>query len=706
MRTTQFREIFISAALGFFVFYIVCGYSILFVDNIGWLNNTDDSSIAYLAWEFFRAGPWLMPFGLNPNFGLELSTSIVQSNSIPIFAFIFKIFTYDVGGSFQYWGIWLLTSFLMQAYFLWLLIGLATRQLFIKVFGTLLVLFCPLMLYQASIAASTTALFPILAALYLILRPTNSRYGTYWSLVLVVSLLIHPILLAINLMLWLTSLLDRFFLKKDLHFNQLLIYFIGPAAIVNIFAGLVGYFESAYPLFNGYGSFQMNLFAPFDSSSFQGVNWSSIFLIESVKNNNTSTGFSYLGLGMIILIILAITRLFALRSTIANFTKKNAFFLCLLGLFILIALSDHIRIASWQYDLMLPSGVLNILKVFTYSGRFFWPVYYFICITSIFIVVKAFSPKISGLLILICCFLQIADEYKAIKQIHKKFSRPQSINSLNVLGSPFWDKAGHLYAKTHRVPIENPMKAWKLFAEYSLANKQGTDSIHIGLATPNRIHVENVSLIERLKAKKIDQNALYIIEDSSVILFSELSKDSANLLARIDGFNVFAPNWNTCNPCNEITKRLEIRPTYGFTRVLKISEKLNLSSEGLYANKILISGWSTPEKWGVWSKGDVSKLTIPLPDVNPEYLILKIKAFNASEKFKQIAKIKINNVSESSVTFSEPDDYIKIKLSPNYLKNDVIEIEFTLPNAISPKTLGISDDDRKLALGIEYIVFK
>jgi hypothetical protein len=135
MRVIPFKEIFIPAILGLFVFYIVCGYSILLVDNIAWLNNVGDSSIAYLAWEFFRAGPWLLPLGLNPNFGLELSTSIVQSNSIPIFAFIFKIFTFNVDGSFQYWGIWLLTSFLMQAYFLWLLISLATRQLFIKVFA-------------------------------------------------------------------------------------------------------------------------------------------------------------------------------------------------------------------------------------------------------------------------------------------------------------------------------------------------------------------------------------------------------------------------------------------------------------------------------------------------------------------------------------------------------------------------------------------
>lgn len=706
MRVILFKEIFIPAILGLFTFYIVCGYSILLVDNIAWLNNVGDSSIAYLAWEFFRAGPWLLPLGLNPNFGLELSTSIVQSNSIPIFAFIFKIFTFDVDGSFQYWGIWLLTSFLMQAYFLWLLISLATRQLFIKVFGTLLVLFCPLMLYQASTVASTTGLFPILAALYMILRPTNNRYDTYWSLVLVVSLLIHPILLAINLMLWLTSLLDRFFLKKDLNFNQLLICFIGPVTIVNIFSGLVGYFESAYPPFNGYGSFQMNLFAPFDSSSFQGVNWSSIFSITSVKNNNTSAGFSYLGLGMIILIIPAITRLFAVRILVVDFTKRNAFFLCLLGLFILIALSNHIRIANWQFDLMLPSGVLSILKVFTYSGRFFWPVYYFICIATIFIVIKSFPPKISGILILICCIFQIADESKAIKEINSKFSQTQSIINFKPLSSPFWDKAGLIYDKTLRVPIENPMRDWKIFADYSLAHKQGTDSILMSLATPSRIHVENLFLLERLNVNKIDQSALYIIEDSAVHLFSSLSNDKNNLLARIDGFNVFAPNWHSCKQCREITTGLEIDPTFGFKRVLKLGEKIPLSANGSYAGKLLTSGWAIPEKWGVWSKGNVSKLTIPLPDVNPEYLILKIKAFNASEQFKQIAKIKINNFFESSVTFSEPEDYIKIKLSPNYFKNDVIELEFTLPNAVSPKNIGLSDDDRKLALGIEYIVFK
>jgi len=706
MRIIPFREVLAPSAIGFFVFYIVCGYSILTVDNIEWLNAHDDSSIAYLAWEFFRAGPWSLPLGFNPNFGLELSTSIVQSNSLPIFAFVFKIFTSNIEGKFQYWGIWLLTSFLMQAYFLWLLMGLVTRQLFIKVFGTLLILFCPLMLYQASTIASTTGLFPILAALYLILRPTKSHYSAYWSLVLTLSLLIHPILLAINSLLWMANLLDRFFLKKEIEFNQLLKCCIGPVAIVNIFAGIVGYFESSYQVFNSYGSFQMNLFAPFDSSSFQGVNWSSIYSIESTRSNNTSTGFSYFGLGMIVIIILSITRLFTLRSLVAGFAKKNAFYLSVMGLFILIALSNHIRIANWQYDLFLPSGVLSVLKPFTYSGRFFWPVYYFISIASIFIVIKAFSPKVSGLIILICCCLQIADESAAIKEIHNKFSRPQSIKSSNKLSSPFWEKAGHLYTKTHRIPIENPLKAWKLFAEYSLSNKQGTDSIYMSLATPNKIHVENLFFIERLKVGRVDKNALYIIEDSSVILFSELSKDSANLLARIDGFNVFAPNWNTCNPCREITKGLEISQTYGLKRVLKIGEKLNLSSEGLYASKILKSGWATPERWGVWSQSHLTKLRIPLPDINPRYLILKVRAFNASNNYKQIVNIKINNKFESSVIFSNPEGYIKIKLPQEYLKNDDIDLEILLPNSISPKTIGLSNDERKLALGIEYVVFE
>ena len=46
--------------------------------NIAWLKNTD-AMFQYLAWKFFAQIPWSIPFGINPKYGLEFSSSIFCS---------------------------------------------------------------------------------------------------------------------------------------------------------------------------------------------------------------------------------------------------------------------------------------------------------------------------------------------------------------------------------------------------------------------------------------------------------------------------------------------------------------------------------------------------------------------------------------------------------------------------------------------------
>ena len=84
----------IPFALGLFVFWLVVGFSIVNPINIGWLAGGLDPTQHYLGWVFFRQGPWELPWGLNPNFGMSISSSIAFSDSIPLLAFIFKPFSF------------------------------------------------------------------------------------------------------------------------------------------------------------------------------------------------------------------------------------------------------------------------------------------------------------------------------------------------------------------------------------------------------------------------------------------------------------------------------------------------------------------------------------------------------------------------------------------------------------------------------------
>ena len=66
--------------LGFFI--LVVGFGILNPRNVGWLLADFDMTLEYLGWAFYRYSPWTFPIGMNPNFGLDISSSIIFSNSL------------------------------------------------------------------------------------------------------------------------------------------------------------------------------------------------------------------------------------------------------------------------------------------------------------------------------------------------------------------------------------------------------------------------------------------------------------------------------------------------------------------------------------------------------------------------------------------------------------------------------------------------
>ena len=80
-------------ARGTVAFFLVVGPLALNPLNIAWLMDDYDPTQHFLAWDFFRHHPWTFPVGLNPSFGLELSSSILYADLIPALAIFFKIFS-------------------------------------------------------------------------------------------------------------------------------------------------------------------------------------------------------------------------------------------------------------------------------------------------------------------------------------------------------------------------------------------------------------------------------------------------------------------------------------------------------------------------------------------------------------------------------------------------------------------------------------
>ena len=113
----------IPVIIGIAVFYIIGGNYLIDPKFIFWIKWGDPNQ-EYLGWEFFRQAPWSLPIGKNPYFGMDASTSIVYSDSIPLLAIFFKIARSYLSEPFQYFGLWSLLCFILQGVVVWQLIGI------------------------------------------------------------------------------------------------------------------------------------------------------------------------------------------------------------------------------------------------------------------------------------------------------------------------------------------------------------------------------------------------------------------------------------------------------------------------------------------------------------------------------------------------------------------------------------------------------
>ena len=80
--------------LFFTLFSLLLSGTFLGIENlrfseIDWLLGGGDISNAQNGWTFFKNDKWHFPLGKNPNYGLEISNSIIFTDSIPLLAFLF-----------------------------------------------------------------------------------------------------------------------------------------------------------------------------------------------------------------------------------------------------------------------------------------------------------------------------------------------------------------------------------------------------------------------------------------------------------------------------------------------------------------------------------------------------------------------------------------------------------------------------------------
>jgi hypothetical protein len=137
-----------------------------------------------------------------------------------------------------------------------------------------------------------------------------------------------------------------------------------------------------------------------------------------------------------------------------------------------------------------------------------------------------------------------------------------------------------------------------------------------------------------------------------------------------------------------------------------IGKKIDFSSSNTRC--FLKSGWSSSnEDWGIWSLGNEAKLSLFMPKNNPKYLLMDVRSFVNAKQPTQNVEITVDGQSAQKFSLSRfEDNQIKVRIPSSAFGKEWLDITFKLPNAVSPKALGMAPDDRILGIGLKNVVFE
>ena len=492
LESDSFKEgmlFFSGFFIGALLFILTYGTRVIDFTYDNWIFSLHDPDIRqhYVGWCAYRVSPWFFPPGLADNLSHPFQMSVLWSDSIPLFACFFKLFSGLLPETFQYLGFFGFLSFSLTGGFFALLTFSLTKNPYLSICACFPLTLNYPMLQRMFYHTSLTAQWIIVLPLWLWLSsdenathisdaeaaadPAASKYlkkhsnkSLLWALLGFSSITIHPYLWAVAAAILIIKEAERLLQdysatrcgKPRPHsFAHLKTTLLSPLLNLLVFASssfaglyLEGALEGQVSAAYGLGGFSSNLNSFFNPHEFKA-------LLPSLPlfHEQQYEGFCYLGVGMLIFIALsALVSLkartkssflnFAFRdsSEIASCPPLSRKRICLLigtALFFIILSAFPNLTFNGRLILHIPyPGFLNkLLGIFRSNGRFIWISAFIIESLAIYAVNRHLKETFAVLLLSLCAFIQLYELspnlYELRKTTTEEYSDPSREFDLN-----------------------------------------------------------------------------------------------------------------------------------------------------------------------------------------------------------------------------------------------------------------------------------
>ena len=537
-----------SVAIGIATFGALTNWKILNPLFVRWLY-WGDPSTSYLGWQFFRKTPLIQfPIGASPNYGVGFASSIMFTDSIPLIAIPLKYLSFLLPHEFQYFGMWILAAFVLQAWFAWKMLSHFISNLPVLLFGVVLFTNAPTLIYrmvhEGSGHIGFIGQFLILWAmcLYLDEAPTKK-----WLPILVITPLIWMGFIPIIFVMYISSISQRLYSQSKPLVNKIV------AMVTSIAFGLIsiigtlwvtGGLQVSEFADSGFGYYRTSLTSLFDPQIPGLFSFSQI--IPNLNNlPGSQEGFAFLGVPSLFLIFAGFV---FFNKNNPLFSRKHLYlYIGVIGMGV-FSLSNRISILGRElFVYSIPREVLQIISPFRASGRFVWP---FVYVAMLFAVTSisrllANRKRLIAVLLFVLGVTQLIDSVPVYQNVRERYS---IIAFTPRLTSPMWDTLAQNYDHIVAIPPLNNDPGW--FELALLADKWGmsTNTTYLARFSQQKFVAALTKAQNDLDKLSFDQKTLYVITNyppnpmnQSVLDKFGPAKNEHTTSYSIDGFTVIAP---------------------------------------------------------------------------------------------------------------------------------------------------------------------
>jgi len=126
------------------------------------------------------------------------------------------------------------------------------------------------------------------------------------------------------------------------------------------------------------------------------------------------------------------------------------------------------------------------------------------------------------------------------------------------------------------------------------------------------------------------------------------------------------------------------------------------------SDRYRVSGWSQTEKEFTWSEGKSAQLALKIPsDPGALTLVIKLGALISRPAVPyQTVEVFANGQKIADWAVADTADFSARIPEEIAKKGDILNIELRVPNATSPKALGLGDDSRILGVRVYSVELK